>query len=159
MIHSSITYNICSYAACKSHHHINTYPIIADILPFFQHFFQKCRQTCLVHKNIREYNGCIVSIMKYQKGLFMKKFPFQKIKQILAILGVIVLVGLYAATLICALSKSDNYMNLLMASVYSTVIIPVLIWAYSFIYKLLKNYYSEKNDTKENTNEDTKEEP
>ena len=65
----------------------------------------------------------------------MKKFPFQKIKQILAILGVIVLVGLYAATLICALSKSDNYMNLLMASVYSTVIIPVLIWAYSFIYK------------------------
>ncbi len=89
----------------------------------------------------------------------MKKFPFQKIKQILAILGVIVLVGLYAATLICALSKSDNYMNLLMASVYSTVIIPVLMWAYSFIYKLLKNYYSEKNDTKENTNEDTKEEP
>ena len=85
----------------------------------------------------------------------MKKFPFQKIKQILAILGVIVLVGLYAATLICALSKSDNYMNLLMASVYSTVIIPVLIWAYSFIYKLLKNYYSKKNDTKE----DKKEEP
>lgn len=85
----------------------------------------------------------------------MKKFPFQKIRQILAILGVVVLVGLYAATLICALSKSDNYMNLLMASVYSTVIIPVLIWAYSFIYKLLKNYYSEKNDKED----DNKEEP
>lgn len=88
----------------------------------------------------------------------MKKFPFQKIRQILAILGVVVLVGLYAATLICALSKSDNYMNLLMAAVYSTVIIPVLIWAYSFIYKLLKNYYSEKNDPAEDTKEDPKEE-
>lgn len=89
----------------------------------------------------------------------MKNFPFQKIRQILAILGVVVLVGLYAATLICALSKSDNYMNLLMASVYSTVIIPVLIWAYSFIYKLLKNYYSEKNDPAEDPKEDPKEEP
>ncbi len=85
----------------------------------------------------------------------MKKFPFKKVRQILAILGVIVLVGLYAATLVCALSKSDNYMNLLMASVYSTVIIPVLIWAYSFVYKLLKNYYSEKNDKED----DSKEEP
>ena len=81
----------------------------------------------------------------------MKKFPFKKIRQILAILGVIVLVGLYAATLVCALSKSDNYMNLLMASVYSTVIIPVLIWAYSFVYKLLKNYYSEKNDKEDDS--------
>ena len=63
---------------------------------------------------------------------------FKKVKQILAIIGIIVLVGLYVSTIVCALSSSDNFMNLLLASVYATVIIPVLIWAYSFIYKLLK---------------------
>ena len=63
---------------------------------------------------------------------------FKKVKQILAIIGIIVLVGLYVSTIVCALSSSDNFMNLLLASIYATVIIPVLIWAYSFIYKLLK---------------------
>ena len=62
----------------------------------------------------------------------------KKVKQILAILGVIILVGLYLSTLVCALSSSENFMNLLMASIYATVIIPVLLWAYSFIYRLLK---------------------
>lgn len=62
----------------------------------------------------------------------------KKIKQALAITGVIVLIGLYASTLICALSSNENYMNLLMASIYATVIVPVLIWVYSFIYRLIK---------------------
>ena len=59
---------------------------------------------------------------------------FKKVKQILAIIGIIVLVGLYVSTIVCALSSSDNFRNLLLASIYATVII---IWAYSFIYKLL----------------------
>lgn len=72
---------------------------------------------------------------------------FKKVKQILAIIGIVVLVGLYVSTIVCALSSSDNFMNLLLASVYATVIIPVLIWAYSFIYKLLKK---DRDDEKRN---------
>ena len=64
----------------------------------------------------------------------------KKIKQILTILGIVLLVGLYLSTLVCALSKSPDYERMLSASVYATVIIPVLIWAYSFIYKLLKKH-------------------
>ena len=71
----------------------------------------------------------------------------KKVKQILAILGIIVLVGLYVSTIICALSASDNFMNMLMTSIYASVIIPVLIWAYSFIYKLIKKDSEEKNST------------
>ena len=71
---------------------------------------------------------------------------FKKVKQILAIIGIIVLVGLYVSTIVCALSSSDNFMNLLLASIYATVIIPVLIWAYSFIYKLLMK--DQDNDEK-----------
>ena len=65
----------------------------------------------------------------------------QKFKRILALLGAILLVGLYLTTLVCALSANENFMDLLTASIYATVIIPVLIWAYSFIYRLLKNHF------------------
>lgn len=72
----------------------------------------------------------------------------KKVKQILAILGVIALIGLYLSTLVCALSKNPNYANMLSASIYATIIIPVLIWAYSFVYKLLKKHYSSDSDDK-----------
>lgn len=62
----------------------------------------------------------------------------EKVKRILSLLGVIVLIGLYAATLICALSAKENFMDLLMVSVYATVIVPVLLWVYTFIYRLVK---------------------
>lgn len=70
----------------------------------------------------------------------------KKVKRILALTGAAVLIGLYLATLICALSASEHFMNMLMASVYATVVIPVLIWAYTFIYRLIKK---EDPDTEE----------
>lgn len=69
----------------------------------------------------------------------------KKGKRILALLGVIFLISLYLITLFSALFAKENLMQLLMASIYATVVIPVLFWAYSFIYKLLKK----KNDDKE----------
>lgn len=62
----------------------------------------------------------------------------KKVKRILAIIGVILLIGLYLSTLFCAFSSSDNFMNMLMASIYATVVIPILIWAYTLIYRLIK---------------------
>ena len=70
----------------------------------------------------------------------------KKIKRILAILGAIILAVLYNSTIVCALSSNENYMDMLMASVYATVIIPVLIWAYSFVYKMVKKNHEQKED-------------
>lgn len=70
----------------------------------------------------------------------------KNIKRILAVLGAVILVGLYISTIICALSSNENYMDMLMASIYATVIIPVLIWAYSFVYKLVKKNHEQKED-------------
>lgn len=69
----------------------------------------------------------------------------KKVKQVLALAGVILLIGLYAATLFCALSSNENFMQMLTASIYATVVIPVLLWAYSFIYKLIKNHFDPKD--------------
>lgn len=72
----------------------------------------------------------------------------KKVKQILALIGVVILIGLYVSTLVCALSSSENFMNMLMASIYATVIVPVLIWAYTFIYRLVrKDSDDEKEDS------------
>ena len=75
----------------------------------------------------------------------------KKIKQILAILGCVLLVALYVSTLVFALIGSEDTMNLFCASVYATVVVPVLIWAYSLIYRLLKNH---SGDSKEDTDEE-----
>lgn len=70
----------------------------------------------------------------------------KKLKRILAILGVIVLVGLYLTTLILAICGNPKTMNAFIASVVATAVIPVLLWAYSMIYRLLKEHYSKRKD-------------
>ncbi|MGN0341475.1 MAG: hypothetical protein ACI4DO_01670 [Roseburia sp.] len=67
----------------------------------------------------------------------------KKIKQILAICIVILLVGLYIATLIFAVIGSENTLGMFKAALYSTFILPVLLWAYGLVYRLLKNHGDE----------------
>lgn len=68
----------------------------------------------------------------------------KKVKQILAIIGIVLLVSLYVITLVLALTDDPNTMTVFRASLYCTFLIPVLIWAYTFIYKLLKDNYGSK---------------
>ena len=75
----------------------------------------------------------------------------KKVKQILAILGVVLLLGLYVITLIMAITDNTSTLSMLEASVVATILIPILLWAYSFIYRLLKKYYGSdkgKNEDK-----------
>ena len=67
-------------------------------------------------------------------------------KRIFAIIGVILLVSLYILTLVMALTDNTSTMRMLEASVFATIIIPVLIWTYTFIYRLLKKKDDSQND-------------
>lgn len=62
----------------------------------------------------------------------------KKTKQLLAILGIILLAGLYVSTLIFAFLDRSESMGLLKASIAATILVPVLIYAYTLIYKLTK---------------------
>lgn len=62
----------------------------------------------------------------------------KKIKRILALTGAILLVALYACTLIFALIDSPATSSLLAASVAATTLIPVLLYGYILIARLLK---------------------
>ncbi len=70
----------------------------------------------------------------------------KKVKRLLAIIGILLLVSMYILTLMLALTDDPNTMNAFRASIYCTVLIPVLIWAYTFIYKLLKNNYGDTSN-------------
>ena len=61
----------------------------------------------------------------------------KKSRQILAILGIVLLVGLYLATLILAI-LGKNFFPLFMASLFASMALPMLIWLYGFIYKRVK---------------------
>ncbi|MCI8991479.1 MAG: hypothetical protein HFG80_01940 [Eubacterium sp.] len=68
---------------------------------------------------------------------------FKKVKQVCALIGVILLVALYVSTLVFALMDNENSINLLKASIYATVIVPVLIWAMGMVARLLKKHYGD----------------
>jgi len=63
----------------------------------------------------------------------------KKGKRILAAVGVILLVGMYGSTLIFALFDHSASQGLLKASIACTILVPVLIYAYTLLYKLMKD--------------------
>lgn len=72
----------------------------------------------------------------------------KKAKRIFALIGVFLLVLLYLSTLVFAVLGKE-FMNWLMASIVTTIMLPVLIWAYGFIYRLLKETKTEDDVKKE----------
>ncbi len=67
----------------------------------------------------------------------------KKIQQILAILGIVLLLGLYLTTLILAILGKD-FFPMFMAALLASMALPVLLWVYVYIYKLIKRS-SEQN--------------
>ncbi|MBR6396347.1 MAG: hypothetical protein IKS09_05205 [Lachnospiraceae bacterium] len=60
------------------------------------------------------------------------------LKRIIAVIGIIVLLGLYITTIVVSLSGDQVDMRLLTASLAATVIIPVVIFAIDRIQKQFK---------------------
>ncbi len=67
----------------------------------------------------------------------------KRMKQILAIIGIVILVGMYVTTLILAIMNNELTNRFFTASIVATVVIPVLIYVYQWLYKLLKKAASE----------------
>ncbi len=72
----------------------------------------------------------------------------KKIKQILAIIGIVIILGLYITTFILAICGNENTHGLFMASIFATVMIPVIIYIIQWLYKLVKKQ-AQENRTKD----------
>ncbi len=63
---------------------------------------------------------------------------FEKIKRILALAGVVLLVGMYIATLVFALLDSPMAKDMLKASLVVSVFVPVMLFAFILVHRILK---------------------
>ena len=62
----------------------------------------------------------------------------KQMKRILAIIGIVLLVTMYFITLLCAIFDTGNDMFMFKASVTCTILVPILLWGYTVIYRLAK---------------------
>lgn len=63
----------------------------------------------------------------------------QKLKRISALIGAILLLGMYLITLVLGLTASPATKNMLMASIACTVILPCLIYGFMLVARVLDN--------------------
>lgn len=59
---------------------------------------------------------------------------YSKKQRIAALIGIILLMALYVFTLIAAIFNFDGTGNLLIACLFATIAIPILIWIYIWLY-------------------------
>lgn len=70
----------------------------------------------------------------------------KKLKQILGIIAIVVLVAMYALTLIFAIIDNPKTFTMFRASVACTVVIPVVLWIIRIFVKIAKPDNSEFDD-------------
>ncbi len=70
----------------------------------------------------------------------------KNMKRIFAIFGIIILIGLYAATLIFALLDSPQTYDCLKISIGLTILIPVLLWIYMAMFKFMEQRKNSNTD-------------
>lgn len=81
----------------------------------------------------------------------------KKVKRIMALVLAIFLFCLYGLTLIVSIVGGPNQDNMLKACIYSSIVIPILLWTYNLIYRVLKRD-SPSNLEEDMTKSDSKEE-
>lgn len=63
----------------------------------------------------------------------------KKLKRILAWVGIVLLVGMYLATFLLAIFDRSASMSMFRASVGCTILVPVMLYAYTLVYKWTKD--------------------
>ena len=81
----------------------------------------------------------------------------KKIQRVLAMAGVLLLLGLYGSTMVFALSGKPEAAGMFKAAVACTILVPVLLYANMLVYRHLKNKSAEElknqQDKKEKKND------
>ncbi|MGN1154749.1 MAG: hypothetical protein ACI4TK_01080 [Agathobacter sp.] len=62
----------------------------------------------------------------------------KKAKQILAILGIVLILGINVLLVITAFGTTEDNTNIFNAAIVTVVLVPVLLWIYLYIFKLIK---------------------
>lgn len=61
-----------------------------------------------------------------------------RVKRVLAILGIVLILGINILLVFAAGTASEDNMGTFNAAIVTMVLVPVLLWVYLFFYKLMK---------------------
>ncbi len=61
----------------------------------------------------------------------------KKVKRIAAIIGLVLFASLFLVTLISAFFASEKAPGLFFASLFSAIVIPIMIWGFMVVYRLV----------------------
>ena len=73
----------------------------------------------------------------------------KRVKKVVAAILCVALIGLYVATFVLSLLDSENARNLLTASIYMTVVVPVVLYAMALVAKVLGGNEQKEDSTEE----------
>ena len=77
----------------------------------------------------------------------------KKVKRIAAFVGVALILSMYLISLISAFFATEQFPGLFLASVFSTIVIPIMIYLFIAVYKYVhKNDKPEESDNTTNAN-------
>lgn len=68
----------------------------------------------------------------------------KNIKQILAILGIVLILGVNLLLVFAAGTASEDNMGMFNAAIVTVILVPVLLWIYLYVYKLIKKRNEDK---------------
>lgn len=60
-----------------------------------------------------------------------------KVKRIAAIIGIILIISMYLVSFISAFFATEYSYGLFMASIFCTIVIPLMIYLYTMVYKIV----------------------
>ena len=72
----------------------------------------------------------------------------QRLRQILAIIGIILLVGMYVLTIFAAVFDNTKTMSYLTASIAATILVPFTLWLLNIMIQNKKKDQDKKRSTK-----------
>ncbi len=70
----------------------------------------------------------------------------KKAKQILAILGIVLILGINVLLIFAAAGASEDNTQIFNATIVTVILVPVLLWIYLYIYKIIKKNNEDKKD-------------
>ena len=68
----------------------------------------------------------------------------KKAKQILAILGIVLILGINVLLIFAAATATEDSTNIFNAAIVTVILVPVLLWVYLYVYKLIKKNSEDK---------------
>ena len=68
----------------------------------------------------------------------------KKAKQILAILGIVLILGINVLLIFAATTATEDSTNIFNAAIVTVILVPVLLWVYLYVYKLIKKNSEDK---------------